>query len=88
MTTRTLKFSLTILQFSVPPSKNITNILQTLFKKLRDKTVYAKRSKCIFAQQQIEFCGYIVGQNGERTQPGNLQLVADWKTPQNAQDIQ
>ena len=61
--------------------------LEKLFKKLRDKTFYAKRSKCSFAQPEFEFCGYIVRQTGVRTQPENLQLVNDWKTPQNAQDI-
>ena len=38
--------------------------LDKRFKKLRDENVYAKRSKCSFAQPEIEFCGYIVGQNG------------------------
>ena len=61
--------------------------LEKLFKKLRDEKFYAKRSKCSFAQPEIEFCGYIVGQNGVRTQPEKLQLVHDWKIPQNAQDI-
>ena len=61
--------------------------LEKRFKKLRDETFYAKQSKCSFAQPEIEFCGYIAGQNGVRTQPKNIQLIYVWELQQNAQDI-
>ena len=47
---------------------HVTTILQ----KLRDKTFYAKLSKCTFAQTEIDYCGFIVGSGGIRTQPEKI----------------
>ena len=61
--------------------------LENLLSRLHKEQFYAKRSKCSFAQQEIEFCGYIVGKHGVRTMPDKLQLIHDWLTPTSAQDI-
>ena len=61
--------------------------LEHLLKRLQQEQFYAKRTKCSFAQPEIEFCGYIVGRYGVRTMPEKLQLIHDWLTPTSAQDI-
>ena len=58
-----------------------------LLKRLETEQFYAKRTKCSFAQPEIEFCSYIVGRYGVRTMPKKLQLINDWLTPTSSQDI-
>ena len=58
-------------------------VLQTL----RDEKFFAKKSKCSFAQPQIDFCGFLVDANGISTQPQKVAAMRDWPQPQSAKDV-
>lgn len=46
-----------------------------------------KMSKCIFAQQQLEYLGHLVTANGVATEPSKIQAVVDWPTPGNIKQL-
>ena len=40
-----------------------------------------KRSKCVFAAQQVTFLGHILGRGGLQVEPDKVDAVRRWKTP-------
>jgi hypothetical protein len=50
---------------------------------LRKNKLFAKRSKCVFGEQQIEYLGHIISVDGVSTNPSTIQAVKDWPTPTN-----
>ena len=42
---------------------------------LRSDKLYAKRKKCIFGAQEIDFCGFLVVRNGIRSQLDKLNVI-------------
>lgn len=44
-------------------------------------------SKCIFAQQQLEYLGHLVTANGVATEPSKILAVVDWPTPGNIKQL-
>ena len=71
-------------------SKNLTEHLKHLslvLERLRQQKLYAKRSKCTFAQDEIEYVGFIVGRGGIRPHPDKLKAVQNWPTPANPKDV-
>jgi hypothetical protein len=55
--------------------------LRTVFQRLRDKKLYAKRSKCEFFRTEVEFLGHFVGRAGVRMVEGKVAAVEEWPTP-------
>ncbi|MGH3054897.1 MAG: reverse transcriptase family protein, partial [Gaiellaceae bacterium] len=64
--------------------KHVGLVLQLL----REKQLYAKMSKCTFCVEEIDFLGYVLCQNGIKTQPTKVEAVQDWPVPQNVHDVQ
>ena len=54
---------------------------------LKEQKLYAKISKCNLVRQEIEFLGYLVGNEGLRADPRKIQTVTDWPVPQDITDI-
>ena len=54
---------------------------------LRQEKLFAKRKKWSFAQAETDFCGFIFGASGIRTQPQKLEAILTWPVPQNPKDI-
>ena len=47
-----------------------------------------KPSKCEFHQSGTEYLGFIIGQEGVKTDPVKTQAIWDWKTPKKIKEIQ
>jgi len=47
-----------------------------------------KRSKCEFHQSETEYLGFIIGQEGVKTDPVKTQAIWDWTTPKKIKEIQ
>jgi len=47
-----------------------------------------KPSKCEFQQNETEYLGYIIGQEGVKTDPIRTQAIWDWITPKKIKEIQ
>ena len=52
--------------------------LRSVLQLVRHEKLYAKRKKCTFRAQQIEFLGFIVKADGIHSQPEKLEVVAMW----------
>lgn len=61
--------------------------LEQVFVILEDHNFLLKKSKCTFAQQQLEYLGHIISSEGVATDPKKVQAVADWPTPTNIRQL-
>jgi hypothetical protein len=48
---------------------------------LRDNSLAAKRSKCIFATDKVEYLGHVITARGVATDPAKIQAIKDWTIP-------
>ena len=61
--------------------------LETVLTILDHEQLYVKPSKCCYAQEEIEFVGYIVGPKGVRPMPEKLQVIHNWPKPHNPKHV-
>uniref|UniRef100_A0A453D0P3 Reverse transcriptase domain-containing protein n=1 Tax=Aegilops tauschii subsp. strangulata TaxID=200361 RepID=A0A453D0P3_AEGTS len=61
--------------------------LRTVFGILRQNQLYAKESKCSFAQPSIEYLGHIISREGVATDPSKTSAMRAWPTPTNATEL-
>ena len=55
--------------------------LRTVLERLRQHTLYAKRSKCDFGVLQVEYLGHIVGGGKVWADPAKILAVSEWPAP-------
>jgi hypothetical protein len=48
---------------------------------LRQNKLFAKKSKCVFAQEQIKYLGHIITEKGVATDPEKVRAVQEWPEP-------
>ena len=61
--------------------------LRKIFETLRAQKLYAKASKCSFAQREVEFCGYVINANGISTQASKIQAIKEWPPLSNPKEV-
>ena len=61
--------------------------VQAVLEALRKNRLYAKPTKCFFAQSELEFCGHIVGNGNVRPCPSKVSAIKDWPIPNNVHDV-
>jgi len=64
--------------------KDVSNILEAI----RKSGMKLKPSKCEFHQNETEYLGFIIGQEGVTTDPVKTQAIWDWTTPKRIKEIQ
>jgi len=64
--------------------KDVSNILEAI----RKSEMKVKPSKCKFQQSETEYLGFIIGQEGVKTDPVKTQAIWDWTTPKKIMEIQ
>jgi len=64
--------------------KDVSNILEAI----RKSGMKVKPSKCEFHQNRTEYLGFIIGQEGVKTDPVKTQAIWDWTTPKKITEIQ
>ena len=52
-----------------------------VYQKLESETLYANPEKCTFAQPEVDYCGFVVGEDEVRPQSEKLAVVRVWPTP-------
>lgn len=55
---------------------------------LRKNQLVAKRSKCEFFKDKLQFLGYVISKDGIHTDPEKISKVRDWPTPTSAKEVQ
>uniref|UniRef100_A0A8R7Q5N4 Reverse transcriptase domain-containing protein n=1 Tax=Triticum urartu TaxID=4572 RepID=A0A8R7Q5N4_TRIUA len=71
-----------ILIFSKTYKEHLEHVALVL-EELRKHQLYAKLSKCTFAQNKVEYLGYVVTDKGVSTDPAKIEAIVNWPTPQN-----
>ena len=61
--------------------------VRILLDKLGEKNLYAKRKKCLFAQPEIEFCGFLVNYTWIHFHPENVEAISNWPTPKSVNEV-
>ena len=57
--------------------EHVDRVLQLL----EEKQLYAKRSKCFFGVQEVEYLGHIVSHEGVKVDPRKIKAIKEWKIP-------
>ncbi|GMI86209.1 hypothetical protein HRI_002290200 [Hibiscus trionum] len=55
--------------------------LELVFQLLRTHKLFAKRSKCFFGQEQIEYLGHIISAQGVATDSSKIEAIQNWPFP-------
>jgi len=63
--------------------KDVSNILEAI----RKSGMKVKPSKCEFHQSETEYLGFIIGQEGVKSDPVKTQAIWDWTTPKKIKEI-
>ncbi|KAL0361382.1 UNVERIFIED_CONTAM: Retrovirus-related Pol polyprotein from transposon [Sesamum radiatum] len=61
--------------------------LRPVLARLCEYELYAKVSKCSFAQETISFLGHIVERGRIRRDPKKVQAIEEWQPPSNVHDL-
>ena len=69
-----------ILIFSRNAEEHVEHVRQVL-QLLRKHKLYAKLSKCSFAQPEVHFLGHVVSAQGSRVDPKKVEIVKNWPVP-------
>ena len=75
-----------IIIYSSDFETHVTHI-RKVFELLRKNKLFCKLSKCTFARDEVEFCGFLVSKHGIRTQPEKVQLIQNWPTPKGVSEL-
>lgn len=82
----TLVFMDDILVYSSSWEQHCDHLRQVLTK-LREHKLFVKRSKCSFAQTQLEYLGHIISSQGVATDPKKTAAMECWPVPQTVTDL-
>ena len=61
--------------------------LHQVFNILNEHQFLLKRSKCSFAQQQLEYLGHAISGHGVATNPKKIEAVANWPPPSDTRQL-
>jgi len=62
--------------------------LQQVFTVLQEQQLHCAKEKCHFAEREIEYLGFIINDQGIKTDPKKTQAIRDWPIPTSIADIQ
>ena len=54
---------------------------------LKEHKLYAKRSKCVFAVDKVEYLGYTISAAGVATDSTKIQAVLHWPVPKTVTEL-
>jgi RNase H-like domain found in reverse transcriptase/Reverse transcriptase (RNA-dependent DNA polymerase)/Aspartyl protease/Zinc knuckle len=61
--------------------------LQEVFNILQKAGLKLKPQKCVFAQKNLKFLGYVVGEHGISTDPAKIEVVKTFPVPKNLRQL-
>ena len=75
-----------ILVYSSSLSSHVQHLDLILQALLRNE-FYLKRTKCLFAQRELEYLGHVVSGSGGTPEPSKIQAIAQWPTPTTPKEL-
>ena len=82
----TLVFFDDILVYSPSMTEHLTH-LRMVLQVMRQNTLFAKRSKCVFGTKQVEYLGHVISAQGVATDPSKIQAMKEWPVPANLKQL-
>ena len=61
--------------------------LRRVFSRLRENSLYVKKEKCEFCQQEIMFLGHRIGKGQIRMDERKIQAIVDWSAPKTVPEL-
>ncbi|KAL0291894.1 UNVERIFIED_CONTAM: Retrovirus-related Pol polyprotein from transposon.6 [Sesamum calycinum] len=61
--------------------------LQLTLEVLRKNQLFAKRSKCDFGKQSVEYLGHVISVNGVGTDPSKVECMKSWPLPKDVKRL-
>ncbi|GMI77951.1 hypothetical protein HRI_001464400 [Hibiscus trionum] len=61
--------------------------LKMVLELLQQHQLFAKRSKCFFGQEQVEYLGHIISAHGVSTDPTKVEAMKEWPLPKNLKSL-
>ena len=55
--------------------------LRMVLQVMRENTLFAKKSKCVFGTEQIEYLGHVISAQGVSTDSSKISAMKEWPTP-------
>ncbi|GJT05970.1 retrovirus-related pol polyprotein from transposon 17.6 [Tanacetum coccineum] len=55
--------------------------LKLVLQTMRDNTLFAKKSKCVFGTTQVEYLGHVISAQGVSTDPSKIIAMQSWPIP-------
>ena len=81
-----LVFFYDILVYSPDLSQHIYH-LQTVLESLRLNRLFAKKNKCFFGHEQIEYLGHIISAARVATDPAKIEAMLNWPEPKTLKSL-
>jgi hypothetical protein len=81
-----LVFMDNILVYSSTLEEHIQH-LTSVFQTLAHHQFLVKYSKCMFAQQSLEYLGHVITVNGIATDPAKIAAINNWSVPTNVKEL-
>ena len=75
-----------ILIYSKDPAEHENHVRQVL-QLLREHKLYAKKSKCTFFSEKVEYLGFVVSKDGVSTDPSKVEAVVNWPQPKSVREV-
>ncbi|KAI4320390.1 hypothetical protein MLD38_033877 [Melastoma candidum] len=54
---------------------------------LRQHTLYAKLTKCVFGAKEVEYLGDVISERGVQTDPNKIKAMSAWPEPKNVKEL-
>ncbi|KAJ0816356.1 putative nucleotidyltransferase, Ribonuclease H [Helianthus annuus] len=61
--------------------------LRTVLELMRQNSLKAKKSKCSFAGEKVEYLGHIITKEGVSTDPAKIKAIQEWPAPINIKQL-
>lgn len=61
--------------------------LRIVFEVLQNQQLFLKKSKCAFAQSQIEYLGHVISSEGVHADPSKIQAMLSWPQPKTVRGL-
>ena len=63
-------------------------ILVDVLGRMKANGLFARRSKCVFLADEVEYLGHIVSAKGVSMDMSKVKSVTEWPTPRSVKDVQ
>ncbi|KAL4278717.1 hypothetical protein GQ457_03G025020 [Hibiscus cannabinus] len=61
--------------------------LQQVLQVLESNSLFARKSKCFFGQEKVEYLGHIISSEGVATDPSKVEAMRNWKLPKSIKSL-